>query len=113
MSASNSPSAKGSASALASTNSIEPWTLAAGFGEHAGALVDADDAAALLANELERDGAGPGRDVEDAAGRPGLDPGDEEATPARVLSEREERSVALVGRAERREDPFGVLGAFH
>ena len=68
-----------------------------------GALVDADDGAALLPHELARDRAGAGRDVEDAVAGPGLDPRDEEAPPARVLAVGEERrrSGRRSGRAAR------------
>ena len=85
----------------------------AGLGEHVRALVDADDRASLLAHELARDGAGPGRDVEHAVARPGLDPGDEEAPPARILAVGEERGVAVVGRPERREQRLGLRGPVH
>ena len=69
-----------------------------------GALVEADDRAARLPDELGRDGARAGRDVEHRLLRPDLDAGDEEPAPARVLAEGEEPRVAVVGRPERREE---------
>ena len=67
---SNSPSANGSAS-RARLDELDFLTRctspAAALGEHLGALVDADDPAALLPDELACDCAGAGRDVEDAA----------------------------------------------
>src|SRR3972149_5315449 len=65
-------------------------------GEHVGALVDADDRAAMAAHELHGDGCGAGRDVEDAVAGAAVDSGDEEAPPARVLAEAEEGGVAVV-----------------
>ena len=47
---------------------------------------------------------GPGRDVEHRVGRAGLDAGDKEAPPARVLSEREHGSPPVVAGPERREE---------
>jgi hypothetical protein len=107
---SNWPSSKGSASARPSTRRISRDAAAADL-QHPGALVDADDGAALLPGELDRDRGGAGRDVEDDVAGPRLDPRDEEAPPARVLPEREQRRIAVVGRAERREELAGVLGA--
>ena len=68
VSASNAPSSNGSSSRVALD---EPDPIAEprassrrGLGQHLGALVEADDPAARLPSELERDGAGAGRDVE-------------------------------------------------
>ncbi len=72
--------------------------------QHLRALVDPDDRAALLPDELERDGARSGGDVEHDVPGARLDPFDEEAAPARVLPEREQPCVPVVGRAERREE---------
>src|SRR4029079_7386105 len=47
------------------------------------------------------------RHVEDGRRRAGLDPVDEEGAPARVLAEREQSRVAVVGLAERREERLG------
>ena len=89
-------------------------------GEHLGALVDPDGAASVSADELDRDRGRPGRDVEDRFAAPCLDPRDEEGTPAWILAEAQEARVAIVGRAEGREElpsgPFppcerGVHGA--
>src|SRR2546423_13441221 len=72
--------------------------------EHLGALVDADDGAAFLPEELSCDRARTRCDVEDLVFWSCLDPRDEEPAPARVLSEREQPGVPLVGRAERGEE---------
>jgi len=76
-------------------------------GQHLAALVDSDDAAAVAADELDRNRSGPARHVEDGRRRAGLDPVDEEGAPARVLAEREQSRVAVVGLAERREERLG------
>ena len=73
-------------------------------GEHLGALVDSDDRAAEAADELARDEPGAGRDVEHRVVRAHVEAGDEEAPPPRILAEREQRAVAVVRRAERREE---------
>ena len=78
--------------------------FARGLGQHLGALVDPDDRAAVRPDELDRHGSRAGGDVEHRCRRPGLDPRDQEAPPARVLAEREQPRVAVVGRAERREE---------
>jgi hypothetical protein len=74
-------------------------------GEHLGALVDAHDAAAEAADELDRHRGRARRDVEDRVVPTGVDPGDEEGAPARVLAEAQKPRVAIVGRAEGREEP--------
>ena len=79
-----------------------------GLTEHLGALVDADDRAALLPHELARDHAGPRGDVENAVARAGLDARDEEPAPAGILAVREQGRVALVGRADRRKQLPGL-----
>ena len=76
-------------------------------GQHLAALVDSDDAAAVAADELDRNRSGPARHVEDGRRRAGLDPVDEEGAPARVLAERKQSRVAVVGLAERREERLG------
>lgn len=73
-------------------------------GQHLGALVEADDSAAGLPGELDRDGCRSRRHVEHLVAGPGLDPRDEEAAPARVLAEREQTAPAVVRRPERREE---------
>src|SRR5581483_7917118 len=65
----------------------------------------------LLPDQLLRDRAGAGGDVEDRVAGAGLDARDEEAPPARVLAEREEPRVAVVRRPERREQLLRVLPA--
>ena len=76
----------------------------ASCGEHLLALVDADDRpAAVGAGKLDRAGGGSTRDVEHAP-RLRRDPGHEERAPAWVLAEGEEARVAVVRRAERREE---------
>src|SRR2546430_13579782 len=72
--------------------------------EHLRALVDADDRAAVLAEQLPCDRARAGRDVENFVARACLDPRDEKPAPLRVLSERKQPGVALVGGAERGEE---------
>ena len=107
--ASNEASENGSVSARPSRSSIlvaEPSGRDATScdGEHLRAPVDADHRAAVLPDELERDRARSGGHVQHARVRPDLEPRDQEATPARVLAEREEPRVAVVGRAEWREE---------
>src|SRR5262245_49851374 len=72
-------------------------------GEHLGALVERDDRAAVAADELACDEPGAGGDVEHRVVGADVEPRDEEAPPARVLAEGEERAVAVVGGTERRE----------
>ena len=76
--------------------------------EHAFALVDADDAAAVAVDERARDEPGPRRDVEHAAFPVDVGTGHEEAAPARILTERENGRAALIGGAERGEERLGV-----
>src|SRR4029079_6582088 len=76
-----------------------------GLGEHLGALVDPDDGASLLPDELERHRAGAAGDVEHGVPRADREARDEELPPARVLPEGEKVRVAVVGRPERREEP--------
>ena len=73
-------------------------------GEHVGAPVDADDRAAVLPDELERDRARAGGDVQHACVRSEIEPRDQEPTPAWVLAEREKPRIAVVRGAERREE---------
>src|SRR5262249_9058734 len=73
------------------------------LGEHLGALVEAADGAAGHPDELRRDRSGPRGDVEDDVPGTDVEPGDEEAAPARVLPEGKEARVPIVGRSERRE----------
>ena len=80
---------------------------AAAFGQHLGALVDADDAAPVPAGELDRDRARSAGDVEHRVAGAGVDAGDEERAPARVLPEAEEVGVAVVRPGERREELAG------
>ena len=80
---------------------------AAALGQHLRALVDADDAAAEAARDLDRDRAGPAGDVEDGVAGAGVDAGHEERAPARVLPEAEEVGVAVVRPRERREELAG------
>src|SRR5437868_3240521 len=72
--------------------------------ELADALVESHDGAAFAADELAGNGSGSRRDVENGVTGTGGDARDEEPAPARVLSERQERRVAVVGRAERSEE---------
>jgi len=73
-------------------------------GEHLGALVDADDVTAVAPDELDRHRRGSAGDVQDRGVRPRLDPLDEKGAPARVLPERQEARVPVVGLAERGEE---------
>jgi hypothetical protein len=82
------------------------FDLPVACGQHLGALVEADDPAACLPDELDRDGCRPRRHVEHFVAGPGLDPRDEEAAPAWVLAEREQTAPAVVRRPERREEPL-------
>ena len=109
MSASNSASPNGSASARPSRSSIrsrEPGALdarAAG-GEHLRALVDPDDRARRALRARARSRRRPCRSRRRArASRPAGIARDEERAPARVLPEREQPRVAVVRRPERRE----------
>ena len=113
MSAAKSPSAKREALGACLDELDRAVAAAARLGKHLRALVDADHRAAFLANELARDRTGPGCHIEHVVTWAGFDPRDEKSPPARVLPVREERGVVLVGRAERREDPLCLLGAFH
>jgi hypothetical protein len=54
--------------------------------------------------ELDRDGARPRRHVQDDVAGARFDARDEEATPARILAEAQERRVAIVRGAERSEE---------
>lgn len=76
--------------------------------EHLGALVDTDDRAARPADELDRDSGSSCRDVEDGVARLRGEAGDEKPAPARILPERQEGGIAVVGRAERREQLAGL-----
>src|SRR5205085_9864386 len=78
------------------------------LGQHLRALVEPDDGAAGSPDELDRGGRGSRRDVEDGVSWAGADARDEEPAPARILPEREQGAPAVVGRAERREQPPGV-----
>jgi hypothetical protein len=73
-------------------------------GQHLGALVDSDDLAAVSARELDRHGRSPASHVEDGRDRWHRDSLDQKGSPARVLAERQEARVAIVGFAERREE---------
>ena len=77
--------------------------------EHLAALVEPDDAAPRAARELDRDRRGPGRHVQHRVVRPDVHPGDEEAAPARILSEGEEARVPVVRRPQRGEEVEGLL----
>ena len=87
--------------ALAEAGRLDAATA---LGEHLRALVDPDDRAAVAAGELDRDGRGPGGDVEHGVAGPGLDARDEKRAPARVLAEAEQARVAIVRLRERREE---------
>ena len=109
VSASNSASANGSSSALASHERIalaEPAraTRRAPSASISGLWSTPTTVQPVLPHELDRDRARAGRDVEHRSPGAGLDPRDEEPPPARVLPEREQRGVAVVRRAERREE---------
>ena len=69
--------------------------------EHLRRLVDADDAAAVAAHERTGDGARPRGDVEHRRVRADGDVLDQEAPPARILREGEDRGPAIVVAAER------------
>ena len=99
-------SGNGSDSADASTSSTRVAEPPPRLGEHLRALVDAGHLEAT-AQELRGDEPRPRRDVEDvsAVARQSRD---EEAAPARVLSERERGADAVVRRPERREELSGI-----
>jgi hypothetical protein len=80
------------------------WQVFARNREHLRALIDADDDAALLPEQLSSNRPRAGGDVQHLLARPGLDPGDEEPAPTRILAEREYACIALVGGAERSEE---------
>ena len=107
VSASNSPSSNGSARRrpLRAGPCVAPQrTRCRAVLEHLGALVDADDGAALLPDELERDGGRPGRDVEHAC-RPGRRRSARRGTAASAGPGRTRAArVAVVARPERREE---------
>lgn len=84
---------------------------AAGYGEHLRALVDPDDRAAPATDELDRDSAGPGGDVQHDVIGPDVHTIDQESPPARILTERKQPCVAVVGRPERREQRPRLPGA--
>ena len=86
-----------------STSSTVVRQPAARLRQHLRALVEADDRAALAREQLARDRAGPGRDVEHGVAGAAVDARDEETPPARILAEREQRRVAVVRRPERGE----------
>ncbi len=73
-------------------------------GEHLGALVEADDGAARPAHELDRHRRRSGRDVEHRFAGGDVRSSDEKAAPARILAEREEAGIPVVGRWERCEE---------
>ena len=77
--------------------------------EHRLALVDPDDRAAVPAHERRGDHPGPGRDVQHAVLRSGLDRGDHRAPPARVLAEAQGRADAVVVARQAREQRERVL----
>ena len=90
VSASKDASANGSASAEASTSSTRPPSRPSGLGEHLRALVDARPRCSPRSSSSLRDRAGAGGDVEHVRAAV-ADARDEEAAPARVLAEREQR----------------------
>ena len=84
----------------------QPRSVHAGAagGKHLGALVDADDMAAVPPDERDRDSCGTAGDVEDIRVRPSLDSLDEKRSPAWVLAEGQQARVPVVGLAERGEE---------
>src|SRR4051794_10826269 len=76
-------------------------------GEHLAALVDADDRTPFLPEQLGSDRARAGRDVENTVAGTDVEARDQEPPPAWILAEREDAGVALIGRAERREQLQG------
>jgi hypothetical protein len=86
--------------------SAQPFSFDAGptCSEHFGALVHSDNLAAVSAHELDRHGRGPAGHVEDGPFRPHRDSLDQKGSPARVLAERQEARIAIVGLAERGEE---------
>ena len=79
------------------------------LGEHLAALVEADDAAPRAAHELDRDRGGPGGHVQHPVVRPDVHPGDEEAAPARILSEGEETRVPVACGPQRGEEVESLI----
>ena len=77
---------------------------AACLGEHLRALVEPDHRAGLLSQQLAGDRPRPCRHVEDGVARPGVQAGHEEAAPARILAEGQQRRVTIVRRPEWREE---------
>src|SRR5204863_7269749 len=72
--------------------------------EHFRALVEAEDGAALLPEQLGGDEAGPRGDVGDAVAGTSLDARDEEPAPTGILAERKQARVAVVRGPERSEE---------
>ncbi len=84
-----------------------------GFGQHLRALVEPDDRAAFLPEELAGDGAGSGGDVQHGVRGGCVDARDQKAAPAWVLPERESGGITVVCRPERREERPGGDGPCH
>src|SRR5437773_85754 len=103
------PRSRSSGSRSQSRSMLGPRKAPTGLGEHLLALVEPDHRAARPPDELGRDRAGPGGDVEYPSLRADRHPGDEEPAPPRILTEREQRGVAVIRRPERREQGLGVL----
>ena len=113
VSASNDASGNGSVSAVPSTSSTSAGQPAASLRQHLRALVEPDDRAAFLPEQLARDSAGSGRDVQHGVAGACVDARDEEAAPAWILAERECGGVAVVCRPERGEERPGGDGPCH
>ncbi len=110
--ASKEASSKGSDSARPSTSSMRSARPAASTRTRPAASIPSLWSSPTTRQPCRRaraigHGSRPGRDVEHARVRARLDAGDEEGAPARVLAEREQPRVAVVGRADRREQPSG------
>jgi hypothetical protein len=75
--------------------------------EHLRALIDADNGAAVAADELNGHGTGTAGNVDDRVAGGRLEPRDEEGAPASVLTEGEEARVAVVTLGDRCEELAG------
>ena len=78
-------------------------------GEHLGALVEPDDAAAVSTDERCGDHPRPGRDVEDAIIRLGAHPRNHRPSPARVLAEAENGTGGVIASGQPGEQTQRVL----
>ena len=113
VSASNDASGNGSSSAVPFDQLDVAGQSAPSFRQHFRALVQPDDRAAFLPEELAGDRAGSGGDVQHGVRGAGIDARDEEAAPAWILAEGESGGVAVIRRPEWGEERPGGDGSCH